>query len=206
MSDLPKGFSYLEDIDPSIHHHIAYATENNLLGRPLAGYEAPQCIVSDAVGHALKQAQEWALKLDLSLKVYDAYRPLRAVEDIVFWAGNLEDTVMKKDLYPNINKADFFTLGYVGLRSYHCRGAAVDVTLCSPTHPDRVLDMGTPFDFMDILSHTLNPTISPEAQKNRELLCAIMHASGFKNYEKEWWHFNLVDEPFPDTYFDFPVK
>lgn len=206
MSHLPEGFSYLEDIDASIVQQIVGATSENLLGHPWAGYEAHRCIVSTALGKNLAKVQKDAKAQGLSLLVYDAYRPLRAVEDFVFWSQDTTDTKTKADYYPYTDKKDFFALGYIGMRSFHCRGAAVDLTLVPLDTPNQPLDMGTSLDFMDETSHTANPGISPEAKKNRQLLCDLMHAHGFENYEKEWWHFNLKDEPFPDQYFDFPIK
>jgi D-alanyl-D-alanine dipeptidase len=209
MSQLAKGFSYLGSIDNTILHDIKYATNDNLFGHQVAGYFEPKCIVSDAVGQALKLVQKDALSQGYSLLVYEAYRPLRAVEDFVFWGANPHDQKMKATHYPNVDKAKFFELGYVGLRSFHCRGAAVDVTLVpKPTDKNpnpKPLDMGTIFDFMDVLSHTHNSKVSEEGKKNRKLLCDLMHAHGFQNYDKEWWHFNLIDEPFPTTYFDFVI-
>jgi D-alanyl-D-alanine dipeptidase len=203
---LPTGFSYLEAIDPTILHNILYAGNDNFLGRPIAGYLLPRCIVSNALGKALSLVQKDALKQGLSLLVYDAYRPLRAVEDFVFWSKDTKDLKMKDRYYPDVNKEDFFALGYVGMRSYHCRGAAVDVTLVPVSSSNDPLDMGTRFDFMDERSHTLNPSIQGEARLNRQKLCALMEAHGFQNYPKEWWHFNLKNEPFPDQYFDFPIS
>lgn len=205
MSHLPEGFLYLESMDPTIVQDMVYSRLDNFIGRPLAGYFQERCIVSKALGEALCSVQREALSQNLSLLVYDAYRPLRAVEDFVFWSKNPQDNQTKKNHYPNIHKQDFFDLGYVGVRSAHCRGAAVDLTLVKKGPEDGPLDMGTPFDFMDILSHTGNTDISLEGQKNRQLLCDLMHAHGFENYPKEWWHFNLKTEPFPHTYFDFPV-
>lgn len=204
------GFKYLEDIDSTIPHRILYAGNDNIIGRPIAGYLAPRCIVSEVLGKNLSAVQKDAQSLGLSLLVYDAYRPFRAVEDFVFWSQDTHDQIKKDFFYPRVNKADFFALGYVGMRSYHCRGAAVDVTLV-PLSPynepliDQPLDMGTVFDYMDELSHTENTSIGSGAQENRQRLCRLMEKHGFENYPHEWWHFNLKEEPFPHTYFDFPV-
>lgn len=207
---LPSGFAYLDTIDPTIPHNICYAGNDNLFGRPCAGYLAHQCIVSVALGRALSCVQKEAKDQGLSLLVYEAYRPLRATEDFVFWSKDLSDTKMKHLYYPRVDKQDFFDLGYVALRSYHCRGAAADVTLVplsSHGQPlvDQPLDMGTRFDFMDEFSHTMHPEIQGVARDNRKKLCTLMEAHGFENYPKEWWHFNLKEEPFPNQYFDFPI-
>jgi len=204
MPNLPEPFVYLEDIDPSIIQEISYATDNNFIGRPLDGYQSHRCVLPKPLALALANAQKDAKKQDLSLKIYEAYRPVRAVEDILLWSKDPSDQKMKAQYYPNIDKEKVFDLGYVLLRSAHCRGAAVDVTLV-PLSSKKPLEMGTRFDAFDEHSHTENPNISEEAKKNRVLLCSIMHKHGFLNYPSEWWHFNFKDEPFPNTYFDFPI-
>lgn len=227
---IPKDFNYLEHFDSTILQEPLFATNYNLLGRPLKGYEAQKIVVSNALGQALVKAQKIANDKNLTLKIYDSYRPLRAVEDIVVWANDVSDQTMKNEFYAHIDKQDLFKLGYVLLRSFHCTGAAVDLTLVSlddikeqedfikgselfdgilpygERRFDNGLDMGTNVDTFHDKSHTLNPEINPEAKKNRALLCEIMDAAGFDNYEKEWWHFNLKDKPFNDTYFDFVIR
>ena len=228
MSHLPKGFVYLEDVDSTILQDIRYATHYNFIGRPLIGYSKPRCVVSEKLAFCLKDVQKIALKDNYILKVYDGYRPLRAVEDIVFWSGNPSDTLMKPEFYAHLAKNTLFKEGYIGVRSFHTRGAAVDVTLVPnpPPHqrdfilgeelydgtlpkerrfPDNTIDMGTSFDCFHHFSHTNSLEISKQAQENRKRLCNIMHGSGFVNYELEWWHFNLKEEPFPETYFDFEI-
>ncbi len=203
---LPQGFCYLETIDDRIIQDIAYSGPDNLLGRPLLGYVAPVCIVSEELGLALKKVQDVALTQGFLLKVYDTYRPLRAAEDFLLWSRDLKDSKTKEAYYPRVNKAGFFDLGYVAVRSSHSRGAAVDLTLVPLSSSTKTpLDMGTRFDFMDVLSHSKNTDITVEAQENRRFLRDLMESHGFEHYEKEWWHFTLKDEPFPHTYFDFPV-
>ena len=203
---LPQGFRYLETIDDRILQDIAYAGSDNLMGRAFLGYEAPVCIVSETLGYALKKIQDVALSQGFLLKVYEAYRPLRAAEDFIAWSRDLEDSATKEAYYPRVNKADFFDLGYVAVRSSHSRGAAVDLTLVPLSSLTQTpLDMGTCYDFMDPLSHSKNSDISSEAQKNRRLLRDLMEAHGFEHYINEWWHFTLKEEPFPHTYFDFPA-
>lgn len=225
---LPKGFCYLSNLDKSILQEIVYATEHNFMGRPIAGYKKEICIVSQALGEKLIEAQKKANKLGFTLKVYDSYRPLRAVEDIVFWAQDKNDQKMKAEFYAHINKADLFELEYVAIRSSHCTGCAVDLTLVplpvpnqakyqiekdlkdgilpqNERYQDNSIDMGTSFDCFHELSHTMNPNINTTAKNNRKLLCDIMHSCGFENYEKEWWHFSLVDKPF-SCFFDFEVE
>jgi len=197
--NLPKGFSYLEKIP----YDIRYSINNNFMGRPIAGYTTNKCIVSTAVADALNVAQENAIKLGLSLIVFEAYRPLKATEDILQWTFN-SDFSTKNRFYPDIDKNRLFDLGYIALRSSHTRGAAVDVSLIDPaTHQE--LDMGTEFDFFGSASNTHSKEISELAKQNRQTLLSIMESSGFVNYEKEWWHFTLKAEVFPDTYFDFDI-
>ncbi|QOL20056.1 M15 family metallopeptidase [Candidatus Bodocaedibacter vickermanii] len=196
---IPIGFCSLENIP----FDIRYATHNNFMGRPIAGYTTNKCIVSNAVRDALILAQEKATKAGYSLIVFEAYRPLKAVEDIVQWSLNT-DIQNKERFYPDIDKDTLFDLGYIALRSTHTRGAAVDVTLINPTTKEE-LDMGTEFDFFGSASHTISEDISASAKTNRHLLLSIMESSGFVNYDKEWWHFTLKDEPFPNTYFDFDI-
>ena len=196
---IPIGFCSLENIP----FDIRYATHNNFMGRPIAGYTANKCIVSNTVMDALILAQEKATKAGHSLIVFEAYRSLKAVEDIVQWSLNTD--IQNKDrFYPDIDKDTLFDQGYIALRSTHTRGAAVDVTLINPITKEE-LDMGTEFDFFGAASHTASEDISASAKTNRQLLLSIMESSGFVNYDKEWWHFTLKDEPFPNTYFDFDI-
>ncbi|MBT4880450.1 MAG: M15 family metallopeptidase [Alphaproteobacteria bacterium] len=228
-SPLFPGFSYLEDIDSTILQEVRYAGPHNFIGRPIDGYEAARCVVSDKLGQGIAAVQEEVRKDNYTLKVYDAYRPLRSVVNFAKWAMDLEDLLMKEEFYPEINKAHLFDLGYIGFRSQHSRGCAVDLTLVPLTIPDQdtyrsgdqlvdarlpkgqrfndnSIEMGTGFDCFDEMSHTACPRISEEAKKNRAYLTKVMETHGFENYEKEWWHFSLKDEPFPETYFDFPVR
>ncbi len=196
---IPNDFCSLENIP----FDIRYATHNNFMGRPIAGYAANKCIVSNAVADVLLLAQEKALTAGYSLIVFEAYRPLKAVEDIVQWSLNA-DTQNKERFYPDIDKDTLFDQGYIALRSTHTRGAAIDVTLINPITKEE-LGMGTEFDFFGSTSHTASEDISTSSKNNRRLLLSIMESSGFVNYDKEWWHFTLKDEPFPNTYFDFDI-
>jgi len=227
--DLPKGFHDLEDFDPTILQEIRYAGDYNFIGRPLAGYEAQRCIVSSVVGKALRKVQLEAKQFNLTLKVYEAYRPLRACEDILKWSVDSKDQLMKEEFYKHIDKASVFDLSFVLLRSSHARGAAVDVTLVPLPVPkqkdykkgdrlidgilpksqhlyDNSIDMGTGFDCFHEYSHTEHHRIVGKAKENRRLLCQLMHKQGFKNYDGEWWHFTFIKEPFPHVYFDFIIS
>jgi D-alanyl-D-alanine dipeptidase len=199
MSTLPDMFCYLN----TIPFDIRYATSNNFLGRPLSGYKANKCIITTPVAKALTAAQTKAEELGLSLMIFEAYRPLKALEDIMQWVFT-DDHSAQHRFYPNLNKQQLFDSGYIALRSTHTRGAAVDVTLVDRT-TGKELDMGTEFDFFGIESHTAAASISSVARDNRQQLLSVMESSGFVNYEKEWWHFTLRNEPFPETYFDFDI-
>jgi D-alanyl-D-alanine dipeptidase len=225
---LPEGFIYLSDIDPTILQDVKYAGFHNFVGRPIPGYHAPVIIMTEVAALALKGVQEDLKPFNLTLKVYDAYRPQDAVDSWIKWANDLNDQVMKDEFYPDINKADVFDLGYVAKRSTHSRGSTADVTIVplpvpfepkwkpgdplldgrlplGERFPDNSIDMGTGFDVFDDLSHPLNPNLSAEVRANRMLLQNLMNKHGFKGITTEWWHFTLIDEPFPDTYFNFPV-
>ncbi|MBS0271976.1 MAG: M15 family metallopeptidase [Proteobacteria bacterium] len=226
---LPEGFVYLQDIDPTILQEVRYALHHNFVGRPILAYNAPIIITTEPVAFALKAVQKELQPFNLTLKVYDAYRPQDAVDSWILWAEDPDDQVMKAEFYPTIDKKDLFKEGYVGKRSSHTRGSAVDLTIVPlpvPTQPtwkpgdsildgrlpkgqrftDNSIDMGTGFDCLDEMSHTMNPTLPPEVRANRLLLKTLMEKHGFENYWKEWWHFGLIDEPYPDTYFNFPVE
>ena len=158
--------------------------------------------------HALKGIQSELGSFGLGLKIYDCYRPQRAVDHFVRWAKDTKDTDMKDEYYPGINKESLFREGYIAIKSGHSRGSTVDLTIVSIVQPNagREIDMGSPFDFFDPKSWTNSSDISSDQRASRLLLKIIMEKHGFQPYEKEWWHFTLKDEPFPNTYFDFPVE
>ncbi|MDA0683458.1 MAG: M15 family metallopeptidase [Bacteroidetes bacterium] len=193
----------LADVDPTIGQDPRYASDNNFIGRPIRGYLAPQVMLTGEAAKALKDAQEMAQKKGYSFLVFDGYRPQQAVDHFVEWGADLADTLQKATYYPDVPKGELFDRGYIAARSGHSRGSTVDLTLTKDGDP---LDMGTPFDFFDELSHTENPAITGEAMANRMLLKEIMESAGFSNYVNEWWHYTLKDEPYPDTYFDLPIE
>jgi D-alanyl-D-alanine dipeptidase len=221
------GFVSIVDADPTIVVDARYFGSHNFVGRPIAGYEANKCLLTPQAAEALVQVQEDLRPYGLGLKTFDCYRPQRAVDDFVAWAADADDTRMKVEFYPAVQKANLFRDGYIAERSGHSRGSTVDLTLVplpialreqgvqeladcrlqgdARSDPNSVA-MGTAFDCFDPLSHTANPGISPEARSNRLLLKTLMERHGFANYEREWWHFTLSSEPFPDRYFDAPVR
>ena len=189
---------------PSLLTDIRYAGSNNFIGRPVAGYEAPLCLLSEAASTALARAQELALSRNLSLLVYDCYRPQRAVEAFVDWVSGTAPEPTKTAYYPSLDRSSLIDLGYIASQSGHSRASTVDLTLVDSTTGQH-LDMGTPWDFFDPKSHTESDEIDLGARHNRFLLREIMTASGFRPYYAEWWHFTLVDEPYPETYFDIVI-
>ena len=226
---LPSGFVYLQDIDSTILSDMRYAGRHNFVGRQIHGYEKRRCILTIDAAKALSAVQKELQQSSLSLKVYDCYRPTEAVSDFVAWSKLPHQEEMKAEFYPAINKADFFKLGYVSEQSGHSRGSTVDLTIVHipylpqpnyrPGQPlvnctapyleryrDNTVDMGTGYDCMDERSHTASADINIVAKQNRALLREIMMKYGFTPYDKEWWHFTLKSEPFPDTYFNFKVK
>jgi D-alanyl-D-alanine dipeptidase len=226
QTQLPSGFVFLDDIDPSILVDLRYAGSHNFVGRPIPGYRGKRAIMTRQAAEALRQVQALARGFKMTLKVYEAYRPQKATAAFVAWSQDLNDQKMKAEFYPGLDKAKIFPEGYVSPRSGHTRGSTVDLTLVAlpvvadepyvdgqtlraTTAPylerwrDNSIDMGTGFDAFDALGNTADPRISAEAQANRKLLLAIMDQGGFDNYPKEWWHFTLRQEPFPETYFDF---
>ncbi len=227
-SEMPKGFVYLRDVDPTILQDVRYASANNFVGKTVPGYEAPECVLVKQAAEALKAVQAEFREKHLTLKVYDCYRPARAVKAFVDWAKLSDDPKAKSTFYPELEKRALFP-GYIATVSSHSRGATVDLTIvpldaaaervtppagaatpCTAAlgtrAPDTSIDMGTSFDCFDAKAHTNVSGLTPEQQANREMLVNVMSHHGFKNYEKEWWHFTLENEPYPDTIFDFPIE
>ena len=192
-------FTNLNEVTTSIIFDIRYATSQNFIGRPIKGYEKPLCLLTNQSANALLKVEKQLQKKGLKLKVFDCYRPQRAVNHFVRWAKDLNDTKMKKSYYPNVPKKVLFKEGYIAAKSGHSRGSTLDLSIAG-------LDMGSPFDYFDPLSHTMSKEITSKQQRNRMYLKSIMEAHGFKNYAEEWWHYTLKDEPFKTTYFDFEIR
>ncbi len=201
-SSLPGGFVYVDEVDPTIMQEIEFATANNLVGIPLKGYETGRAICTKVVADVLHQIQKKLKKKGLSLCILDAYRPQRAVEHIKHWAKDLTDQKTKARFYPNIEKREILGAFVAAKRSSHSRGSTVDI-LIADAHTKERLDFG-PDGFGE--SDTYLSTLTPIQQKNRLFLREIMMAHGFKPYDKEFWHFTFRQEPFPKTYFDFPIR
>jgi zinc D-Ala-D-Ala dipeptidase len=211
---LPDDFVYLRDVDPTIQQDIRYAGENNFVGRPVAGYDAAECVVKRNVARLLQNIQQELALQGLSLKMLDCYRPVRAVRDIVAWARDGHETPAQKRYNPAFGKADLFRLGYIAEQSGHSTGAAVDLTLvdlkadnsavfdpreayadCTAPAiarvPEGSVDMGTGYDCSDVKAHTAAKSVTSAQRRWREKLVLLMARRGFANYSKEWWHFSL---------------
>lgn len=192
-------------IVPGLAVEMRYAGSDNFVGRPIAGYEAPRCLLTPQAARALARVQADLAPDGLGLKVFDCYRPVRAVADFAAWARDPAETRMKAAYYPRTEKADLFRLGYIAERSSHSRGSTVDVTLVRRSDGSE-RDMGTPFDLFDEASATDSDRVGPAARANRLRLRAAMIRAGFAPYPQEWWHFTLRNEPFPTEAFDRPVR
>ena len=203
-NNLEDGFVYLKDIDDSIIVDLKYYSNENFTGQCVEGYLSNNAILTKESALALSDAQDGFNKLGYSLILYDAYRPQRAVDFFVQWSNNPYDTINKRIYYPNIKKSELFEFGYIAYKSGHSRGSTVDVSLIEIS-TNKLLDMGTIFDYFGIESHTFFDDISEKQKSNRLILYEIMSNNGFKNYSKEWWHFTLKNEPY-QKYFDFLVK
>ena len=201
----PEGFVYLHKQVPQVELEVRYFGNHNFLGRPVEGYHKPVIIISKEAAEALEGMVADLKSKGYGLKVFDAYRPQRAVNEFIKWARELDDTLMKREFYPRVPKQQLFSQGYIASRSGHSRGSTIDLTLVDLESKCEV-DMGSSFDFFGEISHHGTSKISAEQQANREILKKAMTSHGFRLYPKEWWHYTLKDEPFPDTYFDFPIQ
>jgi len=229
MGKRQSGFVDIREIIPQIELDIRYYGSHNFLGERVDGYLAPKCILTKEAVQALLNAQRDLEPFGFTLKIYDCYRPQRAVDHFVRWAKEIKNTKTKKEFYPTVDKQNLFKDGYIDSKSSHSHGSTVDLTIVPLPVPeqeeyipgqklcecyltsekrfkDNSIDMGTGFDCFHELSHTANKKISRQQKINRLLLKTLMEKHGFKNYELEWWHYTLKNEPYPNTYFNFPVE
>lgn len=226
----PRGaFVSLADVDASIIIEMRYRTAHNFLGRKVPGYREDVCILTRQAAEALTRVQAAVRARGYSLKLYDCYRPQRSVDAFVRWARDLDDTLMKREFYPRVPKTRLFKDGYIASKSGHSRGSTVDLTLVklpprsqeryargdrlrdcagprSRRFRDNTIDMGTGYDCFDVKSHPYSRAFRGKVRRNRLALRDPMIAAGFKGLATEWWHFTLRDEPYPETFFDFPVE
>ncbi len=195
---------------PGLAVEMRYAGTHNFVGAKITGYEKTVCLLTREAAAALAKAQIALASSGVGLRVFDCYRPARAVAHFVRWSRDLKDTKTKGEFYPDVDKSDLFRDGYISYRSGHSRGSTVDLTLVDilpgPDGKLRERDMGTTFDFFSPFSAPSDKRVSEEARSNRRLLADAMKKAGFVPYGKEWWHFTLANEPFPQTYFDFVVE
>jgi len=225
----PDDFVLVTELEPTILVELRYLGSHNFTGRPVPGYRAEKCLLTRRAAMALAAVQGDLRPYGLSLKLYDCYRPQRAVDSFIVWAKDPQDSKMQGEFYVRVPKNRIFEGGYLAKRSGHSRGSTVDLTIVPLPVPsqeiyrdgaplrdcalpadrrfqDNSLDFGTGWDCFDPLSNLENPSIPLDAKVRRLALRALMEKRGFKPYQAEWWHFTLVGEPYPDTYFDFEVQ
>jgi zinc D-Ala-D-Ala dipeptidase len=198
------GFLFVDEAVSGIRWDAKYATWDNFTGKPVDGYVANRIVGTRALCAALDRARAEASAAGFGLLLWDGYRPQRAVDCFVRWSRQPEDGERKQRHYPNIRRSEMLEKGYVAARSGHSRGGTVDLTLYRLATGE-LAPMGGDFDLMDEISHHGARGITPVEARSRRLLRSIMEACGFRSLECEWWHYTLKDEPYPDTYFDFPI-
>lgn len=201
----PSGFVLLADYVPHIVQEIRYYSTYNFIGERIDGYEEPCALLTREAARALKAVSNEMIVRGLRLKVFDAYRPACAVKQFVLWGIEDTDIRMKPYFYPELEKQELFAKGYIAKLSSHSRGSAVDLTLLD-MQTGKELDMGSPFDLFSEKSHPDYRGVTDEQLENRMTLQRAMVRNGFEPIDCEWWHFRLSDEPYPDTYFEFPVS
>ena len=203
---LPPGFVYVDEVVPGVRTEVRYAGSHNFVGRPVAGYLAPRVILTKEAARALTRVQAALRPFGLGLKLFDGYRPQRAVDDFVRWSKEPDDPKARAEFYPDVPKEKIIPLGYVASRSSHSRGSTVDLTIVALDGAGEELDMGGAFDLFSPRSAGLFPEITAAQRAHRMLLRTVMVDAGFAPYEEEWWHFTLRDEPHRERVFDFPVE
>lgn len=201
----PSGFVLLAEHVPGIIQEIRYYSTYNFIGDRIDGYEEPCALLTKEAARALKSVSNELSVQGYRLKVFDAYRPVSAVKHFILWGIEDQDVRMKPYFYPELQKQELFAKGYIAKESSHSRGSTIDLTLLDMA-TGRELDMGSPFDRFGAVSHPDYRGITQEQYDNRMLLRRAMLRGGFEPIDCEWWHFTLADEPYPDTYFDFPVS
>jgi D-alanyl-D-alanine dipeptidase len=201
----PSGFVVLADYVPGVIQEIRYYSTYNFIGDRIDGYEEPCALITREAARALRMVANEMSSLGLRLKIFDAYRPATAVKHFVLWSIEDLDLRMKPFFYPSLDKGDLFEQGYIASQSSHSRGSTVDLTLLDMATGKEV-DMGSPFDLFDEVSHPDYRGITDEQYDNRMTLRNSMVRNGFEPIDCEWWHFTLAEEPYPNTYFDFPVS
>ncbi len=203
---LHPEFVLLSELCPDIEFAMNYATAENFTGSIVRGYKAKKAFLAKVPASALCQVQKDAAKSHMRLKIFDGYRPVKAVEFFQEWAKSPESNEALKELYyPKFSRLELFEKGFIAKQSSHSRGSAVDLTLVD-SRTGKELDMGSHFDFFDEISHTESSLITTEQRSNRQLLKSLMEKRGFKNFSQEWWHYSYRPEPFPNRSFDFDIE
>lgn len=197
-------FVDITTVIPNAVLDIRYFGDHNFVGKPVDGYTAPKCLLHESAAKGLVKVQQQAQQQGLGIKVFDCYRPQRAVDHFVRWVNDKSDTKTKAEFYPNLGK-DKLLGGYIAAKSGHSRGSTIDLTLVD-AKTGQELDMGSPFDMFDTLSNTDDPRITPAQKANRYRLKNLMVEAGFSPYSMEWWHFTYKPQAYPNTYFDFVVQ
>ncbi|SDK91375.1 D-Ala-D-Ala dipeptidase vanX. Metallo peptidase. MEROPS family M15D [Maridesulfovibrio ferrireducens] len=202
---LPEGFCYVDEIIPEAVYDARYFTENNFVGEQIDGYLSPRIVLTVRAAKELTKVQSELVPFGLTLKIFDGYRPQRAVDHFVRWGRNVSDTRMKSIFYPSVDKKNLFRDGYIAKKSGHSRGSTVDLTIADKSTGSE-LDMGTIFDFFGPASWPENDSMDVQIRANRAFLRQLMINHSFKPLKEEWWHFTLDNEPYPDKYFNFVVN
>lgn len=202
---MQKGFVEIAKEIDDVILEIRYSSTYNFIGDKIDGYVDSTALLSVEACNGLKKASDEFKSLGYRIKIYDAYRPMKAVRHFVRWAKDIDDNRMKDIFYPNVDKKDLFKLGFISDRSSHSRGSTVDITLFDEK-TGKDVDMGSYFDYFGDISNSDYSDLSLEQLNNRKLLKDVMSKYGFKVLDSEWWHFTLIDEPYKDTYFEFEVK
>ena len=204
-AQIPAGFVDMGEFLADVQIEARYAGHGNFIGVPIDGYQAEKVLLTQETADALLAVQLELRQVGMGLKLFDGYRPQRAVDHFVRWAQDPEDETMKSVYYPHVDKSELFAQGYIAGQSGHSRGSVVDLTLVSLDTGEE-LDLGTRWDYFDQRSAPASPEISPQQRARRMLLQITMMKHGFEPLDTEWWHFKLRDEPYPDTYFDFIIE
>jgi len=205
LTQSPSTFVYIQQVIPDAIIDMQYYGSYNFIGRPIIGYNQNVALLTSSAANALK-AVDTDLELQgYDMKIYDAYRPQKSVDYFMKWSYDLTDQRMKPEFYPNVDKEDLFSLGYLAAKSAHSRGSAVDITLVDKA-TGQELDMGGHVDLLDSISWWETTLITPEQSANRNILKYVMQAHGFKTITKEWWHWVCINETYPSTYWNFDVE
>ena len=200
-----SGFVLLADYIPGIIQEIRYHSTYNFIGDKIDGYEDPCAMLTKEAARALKAVSNEMMVQGYRLKIFDAYRPACAVRHFVLWGIEDQDIRMKPYFYPDLEKQELFAKGYIAKLSSHSRGSTVDLTLLD-MKTGKEVDMGSPFDLFSPISHPDCREVTDGQYDNRMMLQKVMVRNGFRPLECEWWHFTLENEPYPDTYFEFPLS